>query len=282
MELIDPIWLRSLLKALALPPTGPLLLAALGLGLQKRHPRIGRAFAFAGVLFLLLLSMPAVAVLLLRWVDSSPPLDVQQAKTAQAIVILGGGTRHNAAEYGGDTLGRLTLERVRYGARVARLTGLPVLVTGGTPSGGESEAKLMQEALEREFGIPVRWAEDRSRNTHENAVRSAEILRAAGIHRVVLVGHGFDMPRAAAEFAAEGIETIKAPTGVPVWDFDAPLMFVPSVGRPRGQLLRAVRDLRESGAMGHPRRLRAVADSNINPRSRAAYRNPGNRLKPKR
>jgi len=225
--LFDPIWLKSLLKALILPPTGPLLLAALGLGLQRRFPRSGRALAFGGVLLLLLLSMPAVAMVLLRWVDSSPPLDVERAKTAQAIVILGGGVRRNAAEYGGDTLGRLTLERVRYGARVARLTGLPVLVSGGSPSGGESEAKLMQEALEREFTIPVRWAEDRSRNTHENAVRSAEILRVAGIHRVVLVGHGFDMPRATAEFADEGIEVIRAPTGIPVWDLDAPLMFVP-------------------------------------------------------
>lgn len=207
-----------------------MLLAALGLGLQGRLPRTGRAFAFAGVLLLLVLSMPAVAVLLLRSVNSSPPFDIERAKAAQAIVILGGGTRHNAAEYDGDTLGRLTLERVRYGARVARLTGLPVLVSGGSPSGGESEAKLMQEALEREFGIPVRWAEDRSLNTHENAVRSAEILRVAGIHRVVLVGHGFDLPRAAAEFADEGIEIIKAPTGIPAWDLDAPRMFVPSVG----------------------------------------------------
>jgi uncharacterized SAM-binding protein YcdF (DUF218 family) len=222
------IWFKSLLKALILPPTGPLLLAALGLGLQSRHPRIGRAFALAGVLVLLLLSTPVVAFLLLRWVDSSPPLDVERAKSAQAVVILGGGVRRNAAEYGGDTLGRLTLDRVRYGARVARLTGLPVLVSGGAPAGGETEAKLMRQALEGEFGVAVRWTEDRSRNTHENAVRSAEILRAAGIHRVVLVGHGVDMPRAVAEFADEGIETIKAPTGVPAWDFE-PLMLVPSL-----------------------------------------------------
>jgi uncharacterized SAM-binding protein YcdF (DUF218 family) len=228
--LLDPIWLKSLLKALILPPTGLLLLAALGLGLQRRFPRTGRAFAVAGVLLLLMLSMPVVATFLLRAVDSSPPLDLERAKTAQAIVILGGGTRHNAAEYGGDTLGRLTLERVRYGAHVARLTGLPILVTGGSPFGGESEAKLMQQALEHEFGITVRWAEDRSRNTHENAARSAEILHKDGIHRVVLVGHGFDMPRATAEFTDEGIETIKAPTEIPAWDFDLPRMFVPSIG----------------------------------------------------
>jgi hypothetical protein len=41
-------------------------------------------------------------------------------------------------EYGGDTLGRLTLERVRYGARVAKKTGLPVLVAGGSVLVGET------------------------------------------------------------------------------------------------------------------------------------------------
>ena len=225
----DLIWLRTLLKALILPPTGPLLIAALGLALQRRHPRMGRALAVAGVLVLLVLSMPVVALPLLRWLDSSPPLDIESAKRAQAVVILGGGVRHDAAEYGGDTLGRLTLDRVRYGARVARLTGLPVLVSGGAPTGGTAEAELMREALESEFGVAVRWTEDRSRNTHENAVRSAEILTAAGIRRVVLIGHAFDMPRAAAEFAHEGIVTIKAPTGIAVRDLDFPLVLMPSI-----------------------------------------------------
>ncbi len=212
--MLDPYGLRALFKALVLPPTGPLLLALLGIALLRRRPRLGRALATTGVSLLFLLSMPAVGLLLLRSVDTSPPLDLQRAATAQAIVILGGGTRRDAAEYGGDTLGQLTLERVRYGARVARLTGLPVLVSGGSVGDGETEARLMREALTGEYGVEVKWAEDRSRNTHENAVRSAEILHAAGVGRVVLVAHGFDMPRATAEFAAAGIETIPAPTGI--------------------------------------------------------------------
>jgi uncharacterized SAM-binding protein YcdF (DUF218 family) len=211
--LIDLYWIKALLKAAVLPPTGPLLVAAIGLALLRRSPRAGRCLAFAGVLSLLLLSVPAVAVFLLGLVDPYPPLDLDRAKTAQAVVILGGGTRRDALEYGGDTLGRLTLERVRYGARVAHLTGLPVLVSGGSVHGGETEAKLMQQSLEREFGIEVRWMEALSRDTHENALRSAAMLRPAGISRVVLVAHGFDMRRASAEFAAAGIETVAAPTG---------------------------------------------------------------------
>ena len=103
--LIDPYWLKALVKALVLPPTGPLLVAALGLGLLRRAPRVGRLLAFAGVLSLLLLVVPAVSDLLRQCVGGSPLLDLERAKSAQAIVILGGGTRRDAPEYGGDTLG---------------------------------------------------------------------------------------------------------------------------------------------------------------------------------
>lgn len=227
--MIDPIAVKALLKAVVLPPGGPLLLAIAGLLLARRHPRVGRSIAAVGVATLFVLSMPIVAALLVRSLDASPPLDLEVAKGAQAVVILGGGTRRGAPEYGGDTLGRLTLERVRYGARVARQTGLPVLVSGGSVSGDETEAKLMREALANEYGVDVRWVEDRSRTTHENAVESAAILRAAGVRRVVLVAHSFDMPRATAEFASQGIETIAAPTGIVTLRVDSPLDFLPSV-----------------------------------------------------
>jgi uncharacterized SAM-binding protein YcdF (DUF218 family) len=231
---IDPIWLKAYLKPLLLPPTGLLLLAVIGLAIRRRFPRVGIALAWTGVLVLLALSMPVVSAILLRSLDSSPPIDIERASAAQAIVILGGGTRRNAPEYGGDTLGQLTLERVRYGARVARLTHLPILVSGGSVLGGEPEAKLMQQSLQSEFGVEVRWIEDHSRNTHENALRSSEILRAAGISRVVLVAHSFDMPRATAEFAAAGITCIPAPTGIQSGGPFATMDFVPSLGGLQG------------------------------------------------
>jgi uncharacterized SAM-binding protein YcdF (DUF218 family) len=198
--------------------------------MRRRFPRSGIALAWAGLLLLLVLSVPAVGVFLVRTLDTSPPFDSARAPEAQAIVILGGGTRRSAPEYGGDTLGQLTLERVRYGAIVARITHLPVLVTGGTVYGGEAEAKLMRAALEQEFGVGVRWIEDRSRTTHENAVNSAEILRRAGIGSVVLIAHSFDMLRARAEFASAGIVTIPAPTGIPSDEAGTLLDYLPSIG----------------------------------------------------
>ncbi|MCC6196840.1 MAG: YdcF family protein [Burkholderiales bacterium] len=194
----------------------------------SRRPRLGRALAALGVIVLLALSIPIVGTALVRSLDQTPPVDLEAAKSAQALVILGGGKRRDAVEYGGDTLGRRTLERVRYGARVARLTGLPVLVAGGSVYGGETEGKLMREALEREFGVPVRWEELRSRTTHENAKYSADILRAAHIDRIVLVAHSVDMPRARAEFEAFGINVIPAPTGLPTGAAE-PLDYLPSI-----------------------------------------------------
>jgi uncharacterized SAM-binding protein YcdF (DUF218 family) len=232
--MFDPIWLKGILKSLILPPTGPLLLALAGLLVQARFPRMGRTIAATGVMLLLVLSMPIVAESLLLVLDRSAALDLARGRTAQAIVVLGGGVRRNAVEYGGDTLGGLTLDRVRYGARVAKLLPLPVLVTGGSVSGGAAEAKLMREVLEQEFGVPVRWAEDQSRNTHENALYSARILHGAGIERIVLVAHSFDMPRAIAEFNVQGIDVIPAPTGIPSREDAVALDFLPGMGGLQG------------------------------------------------
>lgn len=73
----------------------------------------------------------------------------------------------------------------------------------------------MRDVLENEFRVPVRWVEDSSRNTRENAVRTREILHAAGVVRIVLVAHAFDMPRAAEEFTRAGFSVTLAPTAVP-------------------------------------------------------------------
>jgi uncharacterized SAM-binding protein YcdF (DUF218 family) len=212
----DPFRWNLLLKSLILPPTAPLVVAFLGLALMARRPRMGRALVLVGLLLLAALSTPIVAVTIARAVDRTPPLDPTLASGARAIVILGGGIRRRAPEYGGDTMSRLTLERVRYGALVARSTGLPVLVSGGRFAAEDAtEAAIMKQALQDEFGVAVRWSEDHSRNTHENARMSAALLRAEGITRVILVAHGFDMPRATAEFAEAGVVTIPAPTGIP-------------------------------------------------------------------
>ncbi|MEW5890127.1 MAG: YdcF family protein [Pseudomonadota bacterium] len=204
---------KKILATLLLPPMGPILLAALGLALLRRQPRLGRLLAGSGLLSLYLLSIPAVTDPLLATLQIAPPVKYAQLRDAQAIVVLGGGRYREAPEYGIDTVNRLTLERLRYGARLARTSGLPLLVSGGAPFGGRPEAEAMAEALAQDFGVPVRWVENASRDTRENARFSAALLRREGIARVILVSHAWHMRRALAEFSAAGLQTVPAPTG---------------------------------------------------------------------
>jgi uncharacterized SAM-binding protein YcdF (DUF218 family) len=231
--MFDTFIVRKFLSWLVLPPTGPLLVTMAGLLLVRRRPRVGRSLAWLGVVALLLLSMPVVESGLNWLLYSGGPLDLSRAQQAQAVVILGGGLRE-APEYGGVTLGRLTLDRVRYGARLARETGLPVLVTGGAFADSPAEADVMAQALEEEFGVEPRWRESAAFNTHENAQFSARILKRAGIDRVLLVSHSFDVPRAKAEFEAAGLKVIPAPTHVPVVEIESLPDFIPNMSSLHG------------------------------------------------
>lgn len=205
-------WLKKLVGAALLPPLMPLLVIATGLLLLRRRRRAGLALSWAGVCLQFLLIFPPSVGLLLDRLETDPVASPAELGSAQAIVILGAGKRDHAPEFGGETVNRLALERLRYGARVAKETGLPILVTGGAPTGEVPEAVLMQQSLADDFGVTPRWVETASRDTRENARLSAPQLRAAGVSRIVLVTHAAHMRRAAAEFAAQGLDVVPAPT----------------------------------------------------------------------
>jgi len=202
--------LKTLLKSLFLPPAGPLLVALAGLLLIRRRPMLGRSLVFVGIATLWLLSTPWVANSLQRLAEHYPALDMRAAAGAQAIVILGGGgQRLYAPEYAGPAAGAVLLERLSYGAYVARKTGLPVLV-----SGFKVEAAAMHDSLARNFAIETRWIDNRAYDTFENARNSAQLLQADGIRRVILVTHATHMRRAVEEFRAAGLDVTPAPTGI--------------------------------------------------------------------
>lgn len=205
-------WLKKLVAAFVLPPLLPLVLTTVGLLWLRRRRRLGLLLAWSGVAAGLLLTAPQSVGWLLTPLEPTRAVDMEAARGAQAIVILGGGRRRDAAEFGGDTVNRLTLERLRYGARLARELQLPVLVSGGAPTGEVPEAALMGAALREDFGVTPRWQEGASLDTRDNARFSAEQLRAAAVTRVVLVTHAAHMKRAQTEFEAQGLEVVAAPT----------------------------------------------------------------------
>lgn len=223
--------LIAFLKVLFLPPGVLLLASGIGLLLWRRSPRAARWLLAGTWVVFYLLCTPFVAATLELVVGTSQPVDPEALRSAQAIVVLGGGVRGRAEEYGGETLGGLTLERVRYGARLARATSLPVLVTGGrAPWARRAEADLMRDTLEHEFGVPVRWVENASFNTHENARKSAAILLPLGIRRIAVVMHGFDVRRATLEFTQAGFEVVAAPTFLARPKISRPADVLPQAG----------------------------------------------------
>ena len=167
---------------------------------------------------LALLSNPAVSQVLMDSLQVYPALgdrDIAELSSgpSSAIVVLSAGRRVFAPEYGGETVDELSLERIRYGAALARKTGLPLLVTGGAALASEPPvAQLMAETFTRDYGIEPKWVETRAANTAENAIFSAEMLKRAGVSRVLLVTHAWHMKRARAAFAANGLSVVPAPT----------------------------------------------------------------------
>ncbi len=217
-----------LLRTLVLPPSSNLLLGLVGLLLWPRRPRLGAALCAAGIVSLWVLATPVVADALARGAERYPPLDpshltAAQAR-AQAIVILGGGLRRDAPEAGGDAPGVHTDLRLIEGAKIARATHLPVLV-----SGKNREAFAMRRFLEEDLQVPVRWIESASNDTHENAIFSARMLRQQGIERIILVTSGAHLVRAVAEFRAAGLEVEAAPAEMWTRDERGALALVPSV-----------------------------------------------------
>lgn len=189
-------WLRKLLTTLALPPSGPLAILFLGMLCLRWRRMLGRILITTGLVLSVVFTSPLTVGWMLHPLEATPPLTFDAPPDADAIVILGGGKHRFAPEYDDEALNSTSLERARYGAHVARQTGLPILVTGGGLNGVQSEAELLREALENEWNVPVRWSEDASRNTRENARLSARILQPEGVFRVVLVTHAVHMPRA--------------------------------------------------------------------------------------
>ncbi len=165
-----------------------------------------------------ILSVPVVSYALIEPLQIFPAitpsgLAAAAAGPPSAIVILSAGRRDYAPEFGEETVDQLSLERVRYAAFVARRTGLPVLVSGGATGGKVPLARLLADTLSKDYGIKARWLEDRSRDTAENAIDSAALLKRDGITHIILVTHSWHMRRARAAFAANGMDVTPAPTG---------------------------------------------------------------------
>ena len=220
--------LKPVLTALLLPPVvwmWPLLLGAVGLWRRRGWGWLVTLLAMAG----LWLSCTAWAGSWLTQVLTQAPPPLTEARIAAlarqpgtAIVVLGAGRHARSTDYGVAAPKPLSLERLRYGIWLSRRTGLPVAYTGGIGHGadpGATEAEVADAVARSDFNRPLRWLEDRSRDTRENARLTMQLLSRDKVQRMVLVTHRAHMRRSLRAFQeaarAQGttIELVAAPVG---------------------------------------------------------------------
>jgi uncharacterized SAM-binding protein YcdF (DUF218 family) len=244
---------KPVITALVLPPVPFLLLTLIGARLLLPRRGLGWLVIVFSVAMLWLSACSGAARAVSQFV-LKPPAALSfdrirelrgevSAKKPLAIVVLGGGAEPFAPEYGVSSLQAASLERLRYGIWLAKQIDAPIAFTGGTgwaASEGAPEAKIAAKIAAEEFGRPIKWQEADSRDTRENAAKTAALLKAAGIDHIVLVTHGTHMPRALRAFGealGPGVQIEAAPVGL-ARRLDVPTLdWMPSA--------RGFRDMRE-------------------------------------
>jgi uncharacterized SAM-binding protein YcdF (DUF218 family) len=157
-------------------------------------------------------------------------------KNPEYIVVLGGGLSGGGPDSGElhrAELSNTAYKRLGHAFVIHRLTGLPIIITGGRvypQQKKEPEATVAKRAL-MEFGTDPSLiiTETRSRNTWENARYVKEMT---GGPVIILVTSAFHMPRSVLSFEAYGIEAVPAPTDFRVDQTERTFTdYLPSMGR---------------------------------------------------
>lgn len=232
---------KVVLSAAVLPPVPGLLLVLIGARLLASRRAAGWVVMLVAVAGLWLSCSAAVGEWLAGVMTPAPAALTKERQTelrraaasapaSVVVVVLGGGRESLAPEYGRPSLSATSLERLRYGVWLSRELGAPLAFSGGpghAGAQGRAEAEVAADIALNEFGRSMRWVEARSRDTRENALFTVRMLKEAGVRRLVVVTHGWHMPRAMRAFR----EAV-AHLGIDCEVEAAPLGLAPRVERP--------------------------------------------------
>ncbi len=209
--LLDPWWWGVVPLALS----GPLF--------WRGRRRAGSVAVSAGLLVLVLFSLPAVANRLWHSLEAGATNTFKADTTYDAVVLLGGAV----------TAEGTTPEQVSWGHNVDRLTVTfellkrgkvrYAIVSGGVfREGLPTEAEYLARQLEA-WGIESSRiiVEPKALNTKENASYSKAIIEARGLQSVLMLTSAFHMSRALGCFRAVGLEPDTLPVDYRMRDPDA-------------------------------------------------------------
>jgi uncharacterized SAM-binding protein YcdF (DUF218 family) len=199
--------LSKVFDLLLAPITWVLLLAAGSVLLRRRTVATWLAGAAAAVLWIF--SAEPVANELTRLAEAGVRSTQRPGVVYDAAIVLGGGIDPSASKGSGETELNAAGDRILAGYALL-LSGQArnVLLSAGGPDASEPVEADWGAATYRRLGIPADRVvvERESRNTLENAQRSARIVRERGWRSLLLVTSAMHMPRAAATFRKAGLE----------------------------------------------------------------------------
>ncbi|UXA15489.1 YdcF family protein [Mycobacterium sp. SMC-8] len=145
---------------------------------------------------------------------AAPPTFVVKDFSKPAIVILGYGLKPDG------TMRTILHTRVLAGMAIGHMfPQSPIIVTGGNPRNGNTEAGQMRKML-RLYGIPDHRiiVEGRANSTVQNAAFSVPLAEQASTSGIILVTSSSHQDRADGNFAAAGgnvLATVSFPDGNP-------------------------------------------------------------------
>jgi uncharacterized SAM-binding protein YcdF (DUF218 family) len=202
--------LSKILGFFAIPSNLVIVLALAGAALVcTRFARAGRRLMIGSVLLLAIIGLsPLGNALILPLEQRFPPWDAARG-APDGIVVLGGSISPEVSAARNAVALNEAAERVTVVAELARrYPAARIVFSGGNNalvSGQATEAEAALRLFES-FGIaPARViAEDRSRNTVENAVYSKQLAMPKAGERWLLVTSAYHLPRAVGVFRQAG------------------------------------------------------------------------------
>ncbi|HZH57937.1 ElyC/SanA/YdcF family protein [Yanghanlia caeni] len=206
--------LSTFLTNLVIPLNLGVTLLVLGvLCSMLRRPRLGALITVSGVAWVLFWSLPASTLWAGGHLEQRYPYrPPDQLPVAEAIVVLGGSTASNRANWFEPYDRQRTISRVDTAAELYHAGRAPhVVVSGAALDGNVSESQIMANNL-RQLGVPseVIIQESESLTTYENAVYTARLLKELQLDRVLLVTSALHMPRAMGVFRKQQVDAIAA------------------------------------------------------------------------
>jgi uncharacterized SAM-binding protein YcdF (DUF218 family) len=205
--------IQKVLWFLVLPPASILVLILVGLLAVNGRRLLGKSLIVLGVALLYLLSLGQVADLILKPLERPYPPLKEDKISADAVVVLGGGSVDLEWLGAGPVPNAETLYRLVTGVELAKKLRIPLVLSMGNGEPFSTKVNDADTMAKAAYAMGIQKnqliVENTSRDTLEN---SREVRKLVKGNRIILSTSAYHMIRARAMFAKRGFTVTPAPS----------------------------------------------------------------------